>query len=229
MMARKVMAGSSGVPITSPNHPDLTGYYTGINISGTTLVDESLAANDGVLAGSPVTSGTHLVFDGTDDVCVLPSGVLGSDPQIFSASGWSSAGNDVAGTTFFSYRDSSNDLIQVGFDPTEKVRLQVRSSGTSIVTTLGSTVFTIGVQLFVRVNFDRSSNSIKVWVNETLEVTDTTAYSGTIISGRTQFGATFNGTSNFFGDTTLEQTRFFPGLLLSDAQGATLHNGGTPI
>lgn len=71
MMARKVMAGASGVPITSPNYPDLIAMFTKDNISGATLVNETgNTAYDGTITGATAVSGkidNALTFNNPDD------------------------------------------------------------------------------------------------------------------------------------------------------------------
>jgi hypothetical protein len=54
------MRGSSGVPITSPSHPNLLGMYTMDNISGSTLVDESVNGNDGTISAGVATATGHI-------------------------------------------------------------------------------------------------------------------------------------------------------------------------
>lgn len=57
-MARNLIrAAAGGVPITSPNHPDLIAMYTMDNISGATLFDESPNGNDGTITDATAVTG----------------------------------------------------------------------------------------------------------------------------------------------------------------------------
>ncbi len=71
MMARKVMAGASGVGVTSPNDPFLAAYYTGDSFSGSTILDETANGNDLPAVGTPTTAagviGNAVNFDATAD------------------------------------------------------------------------------------------------------------------------------------------------------------------
>ncbi len=80
MMAKKVMAGSSGVSITSPNHPDNTVYWGMGNISGSTLLDDSANSVSGNIVGA--TSGTEtgddfLDFSAASDRIDPDAGLMG--------------------------------------------------------------------------------------------------------------------------------------------------------
>jgi hypothetical protein len=83
MMARNLIRGSSGIPITSPNHPDLIAMYTGDNRSGATLFDETANNNDATIVGTvPAISGhinDALQFPGTSGNHVdLPNVFMGT-------------------------------------------------------------------------------------------------------------------------------------------------------
>jgi hypothetical protein len=57
-------------PILDPNNPNLVAFYTMDNISGSTLVDETVNNNDGTITGAVAVSGkigNALDFDGSTD------------------------------------------------------------------------------------------------------------------------------------------------------------------
>ncbi len=73
------MRGSSGVAITSPNHPNLVAMYTMDNISGATLFDESANSHDGTISSASAVSGhigDALDFATVDATVVLPTAVI---------------------------------------------------------------------------------------------------------------------------------------------------------
>jgi hypothetical protein len=80
MLAKKILMTASGIPITSPDHPDVVVYWGMGNISGSNLLDDSPNGVDGVITGA--TSGTEsgddfLDFSAATDRVDPDAGILG--------------------------------------------------------------------------------------------------------------------------------------------------------
>jgi hypothetical protein len=111
MMARKVMAGASGVSILSPLFPQLTFHHTGDNVSGSTSTDESANSNDATLTGATTTPGVigdAFLLDGTSDIISLPSITGGNKESLSCWVNTSASGEDIV------YEVTTNSNLSVG-------------------------------------------------------------------------------------------------------------------
>jgi len=177
-------------PILADDHPDLLAKYTMDNTSGDILIDESPNGRDVTVTGGLVTR-TGIIADGLDfsgATRVTQTPPWGSNPTELCLCGWVQL--DVLDNGYwFGHRDSTNDLLQVRFNNTGEIRLQVRSSGTAIQQPESAVVDLTTAPRFLRLNFDRNNDRIELFLDEVSIIVDTTVWAGTISSNEFNLGA----------------------------------------
>lgn len=227
--------GNAVAPITAANHPDLTSLHTMDEISGNTLIDSSTAGNHASITGAVSVagkSGNALDFSqaAETDYVTLPYRPFGDTGTSNAAlCFWVKADSVVLGSKLFAHRSSANDLVQLEFDTTDRLALQVRSSGTGLTETQSSVLDFTTDYLFVVFNYDWASKRFEVFVNDISVLVDVTAYSGSITSAAFLLGAYYDGTVFAGGmDAKLDQFRAF-NRVLTAAERTALYNGGVGV
>lgn len=206
--------------ITDFDDPALTAAYTMDNISGSTLVDETANNNDATLTGTGTATGKDnsaitILGPATSyvDIPFVPFGASGTTEAALSF--WVKATTVVATSKIFSHRIASNDFIQLEFDTTNTLDLQVRDSTTTLVQTSSGTLDLTTDFLHIVYNHDWGNNRLEVFVNGVSQIVDTTVYTGTVSSSRFTLGAYSSPGYSGFMDGALDQLRIFNRILTS--------------
>lgn len=243
MLAKKMLMGGAGngVPITSPNHPNLVGFWTMDNISGATLFDETPNNNDGTITGAVFDSGGiidgALLFDGINDEVNIPHssslnvGGLGND---YSAALWfrTTTSSDLNMTSKFGpAAPASNSempfLISIGQGAPGRVRVAYRGDDTVFRTINSVNSYNNDVWHFVSISRDQSTFKFTLRIDDTEDIlgpADVTASmaNNTII---TLGYLNNNGSKILYYPGKLDQYRIF-NKAISASEHAELYNSG---
>ena len=226
MMARKVMAGASGVSITSPNHPNVIGKWSMDSRSGITVFDSSPLGNDGTkTVGGTFAAGSigdSLHLDQSPDpeylnVSVALPTTLSGEYCFYIRYRTTDRTNVGA---IFAYRDSGNALLQIFQQGGTDIRSQVRGSGGGGLGVVSATLPANNTYTFLALNFSPASREF--FVNGASAGTESTALSGSVSSTKTLLGSFDNGLTIVTGNGLMgdidEVTFFDRKLTLAEIQ-----------
>ncbi|OMH38247.1 LamG-like jellyroll fold domain-containing protein [Motiliproteus sp. MSK22-1] len=187
--------------ITSPTHSHLMAMYTGDNINGSALVDESIHGHDGSVSNITQTtgvSGNALSFNGTSSLVNLdaPSGLINlGDNNDFAISGFIKPRfvEGVYPKIISARGNSNNQRYEVNISPTGELAYD------AFIPAGGAARSSILLQenqwQFFAVSYDASENLVTVRIDDQEEqIPYTETYDGgapTVV----HIGATFAGTS----------------------------------
>ena len=200
--------GSQGTKVTSipailsPNHADLLAMYTMEDISGSTLVDESLASNDATLLDVTTEAGkigsTAIVGNGTSAYGSLDLTTADIETS-FTFTCWVKFNGTISTSTFLSKRSGGNSfqLYMNG------VLLSALMWGASPTTSSKSFSASTGVWYFIALSWDGTDIILRVDGSE-----QSTALTGTLDTtvDATRFMEDWHGNE---ADISMDQIRIF--------------------
>jgi hypothetical protein len=235
--AKKAMMRPSGIPISSPLHPDLVAMYTMDNISGATLVDESPNNLDGTITGAVAVSGklgNALRYDGVNDRTDIDTdwdAALGTE---YEFNFWMDTLSDVVGTeTFLAFTSTTgattDNLVQCTRTSAANVRFFLR--GSDRLNAVQVDVVDNVSDPYANFSVQRDGNTLTVYKNGVFQATNTSAGLSGFVLGRLTLGAVFENASNTwlgFANIDQDQLRIY-NRKLTDAERATLNNSGSGI
>jgi len=154
-----------------------------------------LGVNNGTANGATFDASSKLgshagSFDGTNDYVSL-DGLL-SDPNELSVACWVNRTGAGGTRIIFSHRNGVNNLIQFTFSSTTDIRLQLRSSGTSLKTYFATVASMSNTWNHVAFTFDRTNDSYKVYLNGSEVASGSDVFTGDFTATKTTIGGTFS-------------------------------------
>jgi hypothetical protein len=208
--------GGGGVP------QDYRAHWTGVNISGASLIDESSNGYDGTISGA-VVSGDYLDFDGTNDSVSLPNAAhpggdtwthvftfdaddVTSDRRIWTARSANQAlPNDIP---VWNYRVLSGNLvIQTVSEPTTST---FQSISTNVMAVSINTKYTVIVEMDNRVR--------RTYVNDSL--VDTQTHTSGLKTVQTHYFGTNRNNSGSYYDGGKRLSYIYDRVLTADEKTA---------
>jgi hypothetical protein len=232
------MMGSSGIPITSPNHPDLLVMYDmGDTVSGPTLIDLSPNGDDATISGATIVSGhigDALSFSRAAEDSVTSPATVGTASGGFSICGWLNFDNDgdPAGNAgiWSQWRSGQRSwLLTQAQTAGNDLEFVVSSDGANVSSAAqaGTSTIVAGVYGFYIIEFEPSV-AIRIFKDNVLMGSDVTSVPGSLFSSSAPFemGQYFNDATNRAWDGDQDQVRIF-NRILTGAEKIELFNGGT--
>lgn len=223
-----------GAPISSPLHPAYIAKWTMDNVSGSIVVDDSPNGNDGdAFGGGVFTAGkvgnAYATTQGSAQGITI-SGLPATLADDIAIAMWYKTTDRTNAGALFSYRDSTNALLQIFQQGGSDVRSQIRGASGGSLGSISGTLPANNVWQFVVLNVSLTTGR-ELFINSASAGTENTSLSGSVSSNLSylsmyNFGAGVHPNNGLKG--AVDQVCLF-NRKLTQPEINTLYNGGAGV